>query len=143
MNKAGQEDHQGTAIHPVIVFDGICNLCNSLVDFVIRHDAAGRFRFAAAQTEAGERILRKAGVNRREIESVMLVDDGNVSVKSDAVLGIAAGLGGAWKILIPLAIIPRRLRDFLYDFVAGRRYHWFGTRNFCPIPDEDIRRRFL
>lgn len=143
LKRRDRELDRETADHPVIVFDGICNLCNALVSFVIRRDPEMNFRFAASQSDAGEDIIKRPGRNSPDFDSVMLVEDGHATVKSDAVLRIAALLGGPWKLTGFFRIIPRRIRDFLYDFIAAHRYHWFGTCNACPMPDDDTRRRFL
>lgn len=143
MERRSRQDNREAADHPVILFDGVCNLCNGLVEFIIRHDPEGRFRFAAMQTKAGEAVLKGTDGKSPRFDSVMLIAGEGHAVKSDAMLRVASILGGPWKVLALLRIIPRRIRDVLYDIVAARRYHWFGTRDACPIPDDDVRNRFL
>lgn len=132
---------------PVLLFDGVCNLCAGVVRFIIPRDRTGRFRFAALQSEIGETRLRQAGL---EIDlsdpanaTLVLIEGGRAHVRSSAALRIAANLGGAWPLLATLLIVPRPLRDLVYRWVARNRYRWFGKKDVCYIPDSDESRRFL
>ncbi len=129
----------------LILFDGVCNLCERTVQFVIRNDARARFRFASLQSPAAQRVL--ADVDRRtddELSSVLLVDGGRVYRKSEAALRIAKRLDGAWPLFYYLFFwVPRSIADLVYDFVGNRRYRWFGKKDACWMPNEDLRRRFL
>jgi predicted DCC family thiol-disulfide oxidoreductase YuxK len=118
---------QGAA-RPVVLFDGACNLCNGAVRFVTRHDRAGRFDFAALQSEPGARLLRerRPGVAVGDPETLVLIEGARVYTHSDAALRIARGLDGAWPLLGLLALVPRFIRDAAYRFVARRRHRWFG-----------------
>jgi predicted DCC family thiol-disulfide oxidoreductase YuxK len=128
-----------------ILFDGVCNLCNGFVQFVIRHDSSGRFRFAALQSESGQALLAAHGVTpaAEGPETVMLVADGQVYTHSTAVLHIARGLGGAWGLLYAGRVLPRAWRDALYRFVARHRYQWFGRQDACMLPTPELAQRFL
>jgi len=128
-----------------ILFDGVCNLCNGFVQFVIRHDAAGRFRFASLQSAGGQALLAAHGVALTAAgpETVMLVADGQVYTHSTAVLRIARGLGGLWQLLYAGMLLPRAWRDALYRFVARHRYQWFGRQDACMLPTPELTQRFL
>lgn len=127
----------------VIYFDGVCGLCSRLVDFVIRRDPEGRFRFAALQSPRGEAILRMTGLPAGSLESVIVEDGGRLYERSDAVLRVWRRLGFPWSLLAVGVIVPRPLRDALYGFVARRRYGWFGKRDACRVPTPAERERFL
>jgi predicted DCC family thiol-disulfide oxidoreductase YuxK len=128
---------------PVVLFDGVCNLCNGAVRFVVRHDRRGRFRFASLQSEAGQALLRRHGLDPADLFSVVLVDGGRVTTRSDAALDVARGLGGAWRAAGLLRAVPRPVRDRVYDWVARNRYRWFGRRDACMLPSPELRARFL
>ena len=127
----------------VILFDGVCNLCNGFVQFVIARDPSARFRFAPLQSAAAAGILREAGVTAPLPDSVVLVEDGRVYVRSDAALRIARGLRFPWPLAYACRLVPRFIRDRLYDAVAARRYRWFGRRDVCMMPTPERRARFL
>lgn len=128
----------------VILFDGVCNLCHGLVQFIIQRDPQARFRFASLQSAAGQRLL-PAGLNPDpdNPESVVLVEDGRIYTHSDAVLRVLDRLGGGWKLLSAARILPRGLRDAAYRFVARNRYRWFGRQNECWLPTPELKARFL
>ncbi|HEV2733553.1 MAG TPA: thiol-disulfide oxidoreductase DCC family protein [Longimicrobiaceae bacterium] len=127
----------------VVLFDGVCNLCNGSVQFIVRHDPAGRFRFASLQSEAGRALLRRHGLDPEDLFSVILVEDGRAHSRSDAALRIAGGLSGGWRAAGGLRVVPRPLRDLVYGWVARNRYRWFGRRDACMIPTPELRGRFL
>ena len=127
----------------VVLFDGVCNLCNASVLFVIDRDTRGRFKFAPLQSEYGARLLREHGYSRDALTSVVLIEDGRAYDRSTAALRIARHLNGLWPALSVLAIIPKGLRDFLYESLARRRYGWFGRTDTCRVPDPGLRSRFL
>ncbi|QLK25711.1 DCC1-like thiol-disulfide oxidoreductase family protein [Natrinema zhouii] len=131
--------------HPIILFDGVCNLCNGFVQFVLPRDTAGTFRFASLQSDIGTALLAEHGLPTDELESIVLIEGDDCYVKSSAVIRIARLLGGGYALLGPSRFLPRRLRDWAYDFVAARRYRWFGKRNQCAMPpaDVDVGARFL
>jgi predicted DCC family thiol-disulfide oxidoreductase YuxK len=131
------------AAQRIVLFDGVCNLCNDTVRFVLARDLEGRFKFAPLQSGAGRALLTKYGLSADLLGTVVLIEDGRAFERSDAALRIAAGLGGAWLALGALRLVPRPLRDALYDWIARNRYRWFGRREECALPTPDQRHRFL
>ena len=129
--------------HPLVLFDGVCNLCNGSVQFIIRHDPRARFRFASLQSPVGEKMLGELGIDRRVLDSIILVADGRWYSESAAALRIAQGLGGAWKLLGIFRLIPRPLRDAAYRLVARNHYRWFGKTEACWLPTPELKARFL
>jgi predicted DCC family thiol-disulfide oxidoreductase YuxK len=127
----------------IVLFDGVCNLCNAAVNFLIDHDPNGRFKFGALQSEAVEPILEHYGIHPDHLDSFVLVDDKQVYRRSEAALRIAWRLGGAWRLLYPLLLLPRPFRDAAYDWVAANRYRWFGKREVCRIPTPELIARFI
>lgn len=129
---------------PIVLFDGTCGLCDRSVRWILRHDRAGVFRFAALQSEAARRELAAAGVDRSGLpDSMILIDDRTVLTRSDAAIAIAAHLGPPWSLARAVRLIPRGLRDGLYSAVARRRVRWFGSKDLCQIGPPDWRGRFL
>jgi predicted DCC family thiol-disulfide oxidoreductase YuxK len=124
---------------PVVLFDGICNLCNGAVRFIIARDPAAHFRLAALQSEAARRLWGEDP----PVESIVLVEAGVTYTKSTAVLRIVRGLRFPWPLLSAFMVVPRRLRDAIYDWIARHRYRWFGKREVCMLPTPEIRGRFL
>lgn len=127
----------------VILFDGVCNLCSSSVDFILDHDPEGHFVFASLQSEAGKQILSQYGLSTESFDSVVLVKNGKVYQKSRAALEIAGKLTGPWPILQAFKVVPVFLSDSVYNFIARNRYRFFGKRQTCRFPTPDIRSRFL
>ena len=125
---------------PVILFDGVCNLCDASVQFVLDHDRAAHFRFAPLQSETARRLV---GDRATALDSIVLVEDGRVYDRSTAALRIARRLDGAWPALAAFLVVPRPLRDVVYDWIARNRYRWFGTRDACRLPTPDTAARFL
>ena len=115
----------------IIIFDGCCNLCAALVDFLARHDREAAFEFVPAQSPRGRKLQSRLGINALESQSLILIKNGIAFYRSEAVLEIVSDLKGIWKIAALLKIIPLRLRDPLYLLVAARRYHWWGRREGC------------
>ena len=137
---ANSPTHQ---LSSVILFDGVCNLCNGFVQFVIARDPGGRFRFAALQSDAARRILGQPDAVASAPASVVLVEGDRVFRQSAAALRIARGLGWPWRLAYGFIVVPRPLRDWMYDVVARHRYQWFGRRDACMMPTPDVRARFL
>lgn len=135
----------GTSSHepPLILFDGVCNLCNGAVQFVLRRDHRARFRFAALQSRAGKDALARAGVTGSVPDSIVLLAGGRVRVRSAAALAIARGLRFPWPLLSVFWLVPYLLRDLVYDCIAKNRYRWFGKREQCWVPTPALRARFL
>jgi predicted DCC family thiol-disulfide oxidoreductase YuxK len=127
----------------VILFDGVCNLCNRSVQFIIARDPAARFRFAPLQSAAAARLLSDASAGAPMLDSMVLVEDGRAFTRSTAALRIARRLRAPWPLAYAFILVPRPLRDRLYDVVARNRYRWFGKRETCMVPAPGIQARFL
>lgn len=130
-------------MRPVIIFDGVCNLCNASVDFVLRHDRRGELLFASNQSAAGRALLERFDVPPDDVSSVYLVEGDRIAARSTAALRVARRLGLPWSLAVPLLLLPRPLRDAAYDFVARNRYRWFGKKETCRLPTPEERARFL
>lgn len=129
--------------HPVLFFDGVCNLCNGLVDFFLRRDRVGRVRFAPLQSEVAKQLLTQHRAPRDSLDTVVLLHEGRIYVKSDAVLHLCRDMRFPWFLLSYLQRFPRRWRDAVYDWIARHRYRWFGRRPTCRLPDQNEIHRFL
>lgn len=129
--------------HPIILFDGICNLCNGAVQFVIRHDPDAHFRFASLQSESGQQLLKEHKLQQTDFNSFVLIDENFVFTKSTAALRVAKKLRGFIRLLGGFIFVPSFVRDGVYDLIAKRRYKWFGKKDSCMIPTPDLASRFL
>ena len=127
----------------IVLFDGVCNLCSGFVQFVYPRDPEGKYRFASLQSDVGQALLAEHDLPTDELESIVLIEDGESYVKSAAVIQIATGLGGAYRLLSPFRYVPAAVRDRVYDFVADHRYKWFGKKDRCMMPSGDVQSRFL
>ena len=128
----------------IILFDGVCNLCESSIQFVIQHDKKDIFRFVALQSELGQKIIHHIGIQNQNIDSVILYHPGVAYYyKSTAALQIAKNLGGFFHLGTFFKIIPTGLRNVLYDFVAKNRYQWYGKKESCMIPTAELKAKFL
>ncbi|WP_096395381.1 thiol-disulfide oxidoreductase DCC family protein [Halorubrum trapanicum] len=127
----------------IILFDGVCNLCSGFVQFVVPRDPEGKYRFASLQSDVGRELLAEHDLPTDELESIVLIEDGESYVKSSAVIRIATGLGGRYRLLSPFRYVPAALRDRVYDFVADNRYRWFGKKDQCLMPSGDMESRFI
>lgn len=127
----------------IILFDGVCNLCNSSVNFIIKHDAKEQFLFASLQSDAAKEILLQFSTKKLTLDSIILIDGKNIYEKSSAALQISKHLNGGYKLLYGFIIIPKFIRDWLYNIIAENRYKWFGKKEKCMIPTSEIRNRFL
>ncbi len=128
---------------PVLLFDGVCNLCNGWVNFVIDRDPHARILFAPLQSTAAKSLLRQNNRNPDDMDTVVFIDRGSVYERSDAVLQMVKYLRGAARILWIGWLMPRRMRNALYDLIAKKRYQWFGKRKRCRIPEPELVSRFL
>jgi predicted DCC family thiol-disulfide oxidoreductase YuxK len=128
---------------PVLLFDGACNLCNRSVQWVLLRDPRGIFRFAPLQSDIGQALLRQHGLSTENLDTVVLVDGPRVFLRSDAPLEVARRLGGLWPLLCVFKIVPRALRDGVYNWVARHRYRWFGHQSECFLPNPAWKGRFL
>ena len=129
--------------HAIVLFDGVCNVCNSSVNFIIKHDRRRYFLFAPLQSPRGRELQAHFDLDAERLDTIVLIEDGRVYLRSTAALRIARRLGGRYRLLYAFTVIPSPVRDFGYDWFARRRYRWFGRRNACMAPAEDVRDRFL
>lgn len=128
----------------IILFDGVCNLCASAVQFVIQHDKKDVFRFVALQSELGHKILKHIGVNPVNIDSIILYEPGVAYYyKSQAVIQISKSLDGFWHFGTIFRIIPTRISNLLYDYIAKKRYKWYGKKESCLMPTAELKIKFL
>jgi predicted DCC family thiol-disulfide oxidoreductase YuxK len=132
-----------TSHGPIVLFDGVCNLCDASVRFVVERDERAIFRFATLDSPAARELLQNVGAPSDLPDSVVLIDAGQVSDRSTAALRIARHLGWPWKLAYALIVVPRFVRDAVYDWVAKRRYAWFGKKETCLVPTPELRERFL
>ena len=127
----------------VVLFDGLCNLCSRSVQFIIKHERAEVLQFAAVQSPAGVRLLKSVGLDPKDVKTFVLIADGRPYVKSDAAIRVATRFRGAWSLLAFFRIVPRPIRDWMYDVVATKRYQWFGRRETCFVPTPELAARFI
>ncbi|GAB1309338.1 DUF393 domain-containing protein [Urechidicola sp. KH5] len=128
---------------PIILFDGVCNLCNTSVQFVLKNDYKKQFLFASLQSDAAKEILLQFSKNNSDLDSIILIYEGELYHKSKAILKVCDVLGGRFKLAKIGYILPNRLRDAIYDYIAKNRYKWYGKRENCMIPTPDLKARFL
>ncbi|MEC5423518.1 thiol-disulfide oxidoreductase DCC family protein [Virgibacillus sp. C22-A2] len=126
----------------LVLFDGECNFCDRSVQFIIKRDKNARYKFASLQGDAGQEIIRQHQVPA-EMDSLILVENNSCYYKSSAALRICRNLTGGWKLLSLLLLVPKPIRDYLYEIIARNRYKWFGKRDSCTLPSPEIRKRFL
>jgi predicted DCC family thiol-disulfide oxidoreductase YuxK len=126
----------------IILFDGVCNFCDSSVQFIIKRDPKGYYKFAPLQGETGRKLLKEFGLTEN-LESIVYIEDNQFYKKSNAALNICKNLEGAWRLFVLLKILPTPIRDYFYDIIAKNRYKWFGKKDSCMIPSPEIRSRFL
>ena len=131
------------ATHPIVYFDGVCNLCNGAVQFVLKRDKKGVFRFAALQSEEGQELLARIGLSGEALKTIVLVEDGTVYTHSTAALRLARRLSGLWPLLYVFILVPRPVRDGVYNWIARNRYRWFGRTESCMLPRPEWKERFL
>lgn len=127
----------------IILFDGVCNLCNGAVRFIVKRDSSARFSFASLQSRVAKQLLSQYALPSNDIYSILLIRNGILFDRSDAILEIAKDLDGMWRTLRVLKFLPKRLRDFIYKLVANNRYKIFGKQDSCLIPTQDLRARFI
>jgi predicted DCC family thiol-disulfide oxidoreductase YuxK len=144
-----KQDMPASISNPIILYDGVCGLCNRLVQFVLKQDSRDRFRFASLQSDFATRVLRRHGAAPEDLDTVYLVSDHalageRLASRSDAAIAVLNELGGGLSVLgVVLRLFPRWLRNWGYNLVARNRYRVFGKYDSCPIPSEKDRRKFL
>lgn len=151
--KANLKGLQGEDLNPsqrnpdisasIILFDGVCNLCNGWVNFVIDRDPDKNFHFAALQSEAGQRILLEIGLPGDFLDTIVLVENGKYFLYSTSILRTMRRLNKLWPIFYGLVMIPQKLRDWIYRWIASNRYLWFGKDDACRLPTPEEEKRFL
>jgi len=127
----------------IILFDGVCNVCNGSVQFVIKRDKKNNFRFASLQSQEGQKLLAHYNLPASDFNSFVLIENERVYIKSEGALKVAKKLSGLWPLLYGFIIVPKFLRDGVYNVIARNRYKWFGKKDSCMIPTPEIRAKFL
>ena len=127
----------------IILFDGVCNLCNSSVNFVINHDRKNYFVFTPLQSEAGKRLITKVNIDDSLIDSFALIENNKIYFKSSAALRTVKHLDKLYSVLYAFIIVPPFIRNGVYSYIARNRYKWFGKKEVCMIPNEEIKNRFI
>ena len=127
----------------IILFDGVCNLCNNSVQFIIKRDKKHPFLFTSLQSDAAQELLLHFTLKNSDFDSIILIQNNKVYQKSTAILQISRQLDGLWKLNYGFIIIPKFIRDFVYTIIAKNRYKWFGKKDHCMIPTQELKIRFL
>lgn len=128
----------------IILFDGVCNLCDSSIQFIIKQDKKDLFRFVALQSELGQEIIKYIGVDISKTDSIILYEPGKAYYyKAEAALKIAKELGGIYKALSWFSILPKSVSNIVYDYIAKNRYKWYGKKDACMIPTPELKAKFL
>lgn len=125
------------------MFDGVCNLCNASVQFVIKRDRDNTFKFASLQSAYGQQLMQREGFSTENLTSFILVENGKAYRRSTAALRVAKQLPGAWPLLYVFILVPPFIRNAVYDFIAANRYRWFGKQEACMVPTPELRSRFI
>ena len=129
--------------NPIILFDGVCNLCNKTVQFVIKKDREKKFRFASLQGSSGQRILKDLKIPADIFHSFILLEDDKVYERSTAALRLLKLLGRGWQFFYIFILLPKPIRDGIYNWISRNRYKWFGKKDSCMIPEGGVKDRFL
>lgn len=127
----------------IVLFDGVCNFCNSSVNFIIRKDDTDYFRFLPLQSERGKTLVSKFNLDPENLQTVILLEGGRIYTKSTAALRIARKLKGGWRLFYGFVVIPAFIRDLVYNLIAKHRYKWWGKRESCMVPDANMKTKFL
>lgn len=127
----------------IILFDGICNLCNGSVQFLIKRDKKAKFKFASLQSASGQSLLLKFGLPKDDFHSFVYIKGDHYFIKSDAGLNVLKDMRGLWQLFYVFILIPKFIRDFIYSSIAKKRYKLFGKRDTCMVPTPEIKQRFL
>lgn len=138
-----QEVNETGVNYSIILFDGICNFCNSSVNFIIKHDLKDQFRFASLQSEIGKQLLLQLKEQDLNINSIILIENNKIYKQSDAILRITRHFNGTYSLLYGLLFIPSFIRNKIYNFIARNRYRWFGKTNTCIIPTPELEQKFM
>ncbi len=128
---------------PLVLFDGVCNLCNTSIQYIIKNDHQQKFKFASLQSDAAKEILLQFQKNNSDLDSIILIYKGKIYSHSSAIIRVAKLLGGINLFAIIFWIVPKPIRDWVYNYIAKNRYKWYGKRESCMIPTEGLKKRFL
>jgi len=128
---------------PIILFDGVCNFCNNAVNFVIKRDPKSVFKFATLQSSVAQEILKSHNLDNAEMNSFVLIENDKIYSKSTAALKVCRRLKGLWPLMYGFIIVPKLIRNGIYNWIAKNRYAWFGKKEVCMVPSPDVRARFL
>lgn len=128
--------------HGIVLFDGVCNLCTGSVQFVIKRDVKGYFRFASFQSETGEKLRTAAGLEEKMM-TFCLIENGKFYTRSTAALRVSRNLKGFWPLLYGFMIVPKFIRDFVYNQIAKNRYRWWGKKDSCMVPTPEVKEKFI
>ena len=128
---------------PIILFDGVCNFCNNAVNFVIKRDPKSVFKFATLQSSVAQEILKSHNLDNAEMNSFVLIENDKIYSKSTAALRVCRRLKGLWPLMYGFIIVPKLIRNGIYNWIAKNRYAWFGKKEVCMVPSPDVRARFL
>jgi predicted DCC family thiol-disulfide oxidoreductase YuxK len=129
--------------HHIVIFDGVCNFCNGVVNFIIRRDPKALFSFTPMQSESGERLIEKYDATMVGVDTILLIKNGQCYERTDAAIEIAGDLTGLWSMFRVFKILPKSFRDYFYRLFARNRYKLFGRREECMIPSPEVRDRFI
>jgi len=129
--------------HKIILFDGVCNLCNGAINFIIERDMKDVFRFATLDSDIAKELSEKYKIDLSQVDSIILISNEKAFIKSSAALHISKDLSGAWPLLYSFMISPKFIRNAVYDYIAKNRYKWFGKKDSCMIPTPELRTKFL
>lgn len=135
--------HHEASVPAIILFDGVCNLCNGAVNFILKRDTSEHFRFVTAQSPLADQLMSQYGITASLDDTFVLIDGPEVFYRSDAAFRIAGRLGPPWRWLPLLGWLPVEFRDWVYSVIARNRYRWFGRRQVCMLPGDEVRHRFL
>ena len=127
----------------IIIFDGICNLCNATVLFLINRDKKNIFKFVSMQSDIAKQIFKEYNINFKNLDTIIFIEKNDFYIKSDAIIRIFKKLNYPWKVFYFLKFLPKFIRDRIYDIVANNRYNWFGRRNTCMIPSNETKSKFI
>jgi predicted DCC family thiol-disulfide oxidoreductase YuxK len=127
----------------IVLFDGVCNFCNSSVNFIIRNDSSDYFRFLPLQSEKGKKIVERHHLDPENLQTIIFLEGGKIYTRSTAALRIARKLKGGWKLFYGFVIIPSFIRDIFYNVIAKNRYRWWGQKDSCMIPTAEVKQKFL
>lgn len=127
----------------IVLFDGVCNFCDSSVQFILKKERKPILKFASLQSETGQKLVKHYELDKKGIDSIVYISNGKARIKSTAALYLAKRLNGAYPLLFGFIIVPAFIRNWLYDWIARNRYKWFGKKDSCMIPSKEIRERFV